>query len=365
MLISVAALAQFLAAPAVGALSDAIGRRPVLLVSLLANGADFVIVAVARDVWWLLAGRLIAGLVGATMVAANAYVADISTDENRARNFGLIGAAAGVGFILGPAAGGLLGSLNARLPFVVAAVLVLANVIYGALIVRESLPHHLRRPMTWAKLNPVAALPLLRRYPLVLGLAVGLFLVSLADRSLEAVWVLFTSARFGWDTVANGLTLALIGVFMAAVQAWLVSPVVRWMGERGTVVVGLTIACLAYVLFGLAWQGWMLVVVLAVWSLGMVAYPALQSLVAGAASPSEQGAIQGAVQSLMNLAAIVAPPAGTAVFAYFISERAPVALPGATFFAGALLVAAGLAVIARTLYGGRPAEQQARRPATE
>ena len=334
------AVTQFVFAPLLGALSDRVGRRPVILISLFGLGIDYLIMGFAPTLGWLFAGRLIAGVMGANATTANAYIADVSKPENRARNFGLVGVAFGLGFIFGPAIGGLLGSIDLRLPFFASAGLALVNWLYGFFVLPESLPPEKRGPFRWRKANPVGSLHVLRSYPLVAGLTAAFVFVILAQRGLETVWVLYTGHKFGWDERANGLSLALVGIMSAIVQGGLVQPVIKRIGERRAVLYGLVIAVFTFLGYGLATAGWMLLAFIVIGSVSGVAGPAIQSLVAGAVPPEDQGKVQGGIQSLMSLTSILAPLIFTAgLFSYFTSASAPVQLPGAPFLLGAVMYA--------------------------
>lgn len=348
--------AQFLFAPVLGALSDRVGRRPVILAALFGLGADYVVMGLAPSIGWLFAGRLAAGVMGASITTANAYVADISGPENRAKNFGLIGAAFGLGFIFGPALGGLLGDVGLRLPFFAAAGLALVNCLYGYFVLPESLPPEKRDRFRWAKANPIGSLKTIRSYPLVRGLAVAFVFIVLAQRGLETTWVLYTGHKFGWDEQANGLSLALVGVMAAMVQGKLVQPVVRRLGERRTIVAGLGVAVATFVGYGLATRGWMLLAFIVFGSFGGVAGPAIQGLVAGAVPSREQGKVQGGLQSVMSLTGIFAPLVFTSgLFSYFTSAGAPFQFPGAPFVLGALMSLSALVVLL-ALFRRLPAE---------
>jgi DHA1 family tetracycline resistance protein-like MFS transporter len=338
-------LMQFIFAPILGALSDRFGRRPVILAALLGLGIDFLIQGFAPNIGWLFVGRLIAGVMGASFSSANAYIADISTPETRARNFGFVGVMFGLGFIFGPAIGGMLGGIHLRLPFFVAAALASINWLYGCFILPESLAPEHRSELTLAKLNPFGTVKLLKSYPIVAGLSLAFICMSLAQRGLENVWVLFTGFRFGWDELTNGLTLALVGVTAAIVQGGLIRPTIARFGERRTVLLGLVISALAFLGYGLATQGWTILCIIVVGSLGGVTGPAIQSIIAGAVKPSDQGKIQGALTSLMSVTNIVAPLLFTAgLFSYFTSEQSLLQLPGAPFLVGSLLLVVAIAI---------------------
>jgi DHA1 family tetracycline resistance protein-like MFS transporter len=338
------ALMQFLFAPLLGALSDQVGRRPVILIALFGYAVNYALLALAPSVWWLFAARLLSGITGASVSTANAYIADISTDDNRTRHYGLLGAAFGLGFIIGPGLGGVLGHLGPRVPFWFSMAIVLVNWVYGLLVLPESLPVERRRPFSWARANPFTSIANLRRYPLVLGLSAAFVLLSLGQRGMESVWVLYTDYRYGWQAVHNGLAMALVGVLTAAVQAGLVRVVVPRIGERRAIVVGLLLSTVSLALCGLAAQGWMMLAVLAVAALGGLAPPAIQSLVARSVAADEQGSVQGTITSLMSLTAVVAPLIATQLFACFTGPDTPVVLPGAPFFMSASLVLGALLV---------------------
>jgi DHA1 family tetracycline resistance protein-like MFS transporter len=343
------ALMQFLFAPLIGSLSDRFGRRRVILLALLVMGIDYLVLALAPSLAWLFIGRVIGGITGATITTGNAYIADISTPATRARNFGFIGIAFGLGFILGPAIGGLLGEFGLRVPFYAAAVVVLLNWLYGFLVLPESLPPEQRRPFELARANPLGGVMALRRFPIVAGLALAFVFFSLAQRGLEVVWVLYTEYRYGWSEGQNGLALALVGLMAAVVQGGLVRPAVQRFGERGSILIGLSITSVGFLLYGLAWQGWMLLVVIVLASLGGIAGPSIQGLVAGAVPANEQGSVQGSIASLLSLTAVVAPLIAGNLFGLFSGGNAPAEIPGMPFFAGALFALVALLLVRRAL----------------
>ena len=343
------AVAQFVFAPILGALSDRFGRRRVLLLSMFGLGVDYLIMGFAPTVAWLFAGRLVAGMMGASITTANAYIADISTPETRARNYGLINVAFGIGFMLGPSLGGLLGTVDLRLPFFVAAGLCLINSIYGFFVLPESLAPENRSAFSLRNANPVSSLSNLRAYPLVASLAAAFVLLALAQRGLETCWVLYTGYRYGWNEIQNGLALTAVGVSAALVQGLLVRHAVAWLGERKAVLIGFGIGTLAFAGYGLASRGWILITVIVIGSLGGIAGPAVQGLIAGTVAPYDQGKVQGALTSLMSLSAIVAPLVFTAgLFSYFTSDAAPFELPGAPLLAGSMLMAVAMLMLIRT-----------------
>ena len=348
VIISTYATMQFLCAPVLGALSDRYGRRPVILVSLFGLGIDYLIQGWAPSIGWLFLGRIIAGIMGASITTANAYIADVSTPQTRAQNFGFVGAAFGLGFIFGPVLGGLLGAISLRLPFFVAAGLALVNWLYGFFVLPESLAPEHRSPVSWRKMNPLASLRRLGTYPLVAGLAVAFLFATMAQRGLENVWILYTGFRYGWDLLTNGLTLGLVGVMAVLVQGLLIKPIVARNGERRSITLGLTVSTLAVLGYGLASQGWMVPVVIVFGALAGVALPTIQGLVTGTVLPSEQGKIHAAFTSLTSLTAIFSPLIFTAgLFSFFTSAAAPVILPGAPFFLGSLLFLVSLGLLVR------------------
>jgi len=340
---------QFLFAPILGALSDRFGRRPVILIALFGSGLDYFALALAPTLWFLFITRAINGLSGASMTAASAYIADITPPEKRAAGFGIIGAAFGLGFILGPLIGGFLGDINIHYPFYAAGVLTLLNWLYGFIVLPESLPPEKRGKFSFARANPVGALAGLGRYPLVAGLAAALFLLNLAQFSLHSTWVLYTSHRYQWTSRDVGLSLALVGIGAAVVQAGLARKIIPKLGERRSLLVGIAIGAFAFLGYGLATQGWMIYAVIAVGSLGGIAGPACQALITKSVRSDEQGSIQGALAGLQSVANILGPLIGTSTFAYFISDRAPVNLPGASFLVASLLSVLGFFVAARVL----------------
>jgi DHA1 family tetracycline resistance protein-like MFS transporter len=337
---------QFLFSPLIGSLSDRFGRRPVILASLLGSGLDYILLALAPSLSWFVIGRIISGIMGASFTAGAAYIADVSPPEKRAQSMGIIGAAFGLGFIAGPAIGGLLGHYGLRVPFWAAAALTLVNWLYGLFVLPESLQPENRRAFRWSRANPLGALAALRRYPVVLGLAGVWFLLSLAHQVLPSTWVLYTGHRYGWGTRETGLSLALVGVMAAVVQGGLTRRIIPWLGERRSVVLGILIGAAGFVGYGLANSGWMIYVIIVFAAVAGIGNPAVQGIISNSVSANEQGAVQGALTSLASVAGIVGPPLVTGMFGYFISPQAPVNLPGAAFFLCALLqlLALGLAV---------------------
>ena len=332
------ATTQFIFAPVLGNLSDKYGRRPVLLLSLLGFGIDYIFVSLAPSIGWLFVGRIIAGITGASFTTASAYIADISTPENRAQNFGMIGAAFGLGFILGPLIGGLLGELGTRVPFYVAAGLALLNCLYGYFILPESLDKKHRREFEWKRANPLGSLLQLKKYPAVGGLIISLILIYIAGHSVQSIWSFFNREKFGWTPKMIGISLGIVGLLVGVVQGLLVRIVNPKIGNEKSIYLGLSLYALGLILFAFASQGWMMFVFLVPYCLGGIAGPALQAIISGHVPPNEQGELQGALTSLMSATSIVGPFLMTKVFAFFTKETAPVYFPGATFFLGAILM---------------------------
>lgn len=334
------AFVQFLFAPVLGNLSDKYGRRPVLLLSLLGFGIDYLFLSFAPSIGWLFIGRIIAGITGASFTTASAYIADISTPENRAQNFGMIGAAFGLGFILGPMIGGLLGELGARVPFFVAAGLALLNCAYGYFVLPESLSKANRRNFEWRRANPVGSLLQLKKYPAVAGLIISMILIYIAGHAVQSNWSFFNIERFGWSPKMIGISLGIVGLLVGGVQGGLVRVINPRIGNEKSVYVGLGLYALGLLLFAFATEGWMMFVFLIPYCLGGIAGPALQSIISGHVPPNEQGELQGALTSLMSATSIIGPPLMTNLFAYFTHKEAPVYFPGAAFFLGAVLMMA-------------------------
>jgi DHA1 family tetracycline resistance protein-like MFS transporter len=342
-------LMQFLCAPVLGSLSDRFGRRAVILSSLFGSWLDYLLLAFAPSLPWFFLGRIVAGITGANMTAANAYIADVSPPEKRAANFGIVAAAFGLGFIAGPALGGWIGGqFGLRAPFLVTAGLTLLNWCYGMFVLPESLPRENRRAFDWKRANPVGSLVALKRHPEVLGLTETYFLMHLAHQVFPSTWVLYTSYRYGWTPKQVGLSLAAVGVMAAIVQGGLVRKIIPKLGERRSIIIGLMNATVFFAAYGLATQGWMVYVLIGIGSFGGIAMPALQGLVSRGVPLNEQGAVQGALSSLASLAGILGPVLATGLFGYFISARAPAQVPGAAFFCGSMLMLIALLLAVRT-----------------
>ncbi|KAG4078444.1 hypothetical protein HA402_000419 [Bradysia odoriphaga] len=337
LLLSVFAITQFLFAPVIGNLSDKYGRRPILLLSLFGFGVDYIILALAPAYGWLFIGRVIAGFTGASFTTATAYIADVSTDEtSRAKNFGMIGAAFGLGFVLGPALGGLLAKWGLRAPFYAAAALCLLNCLYGYFFLPESLSKENRRPFEWKRANPFGALKFLTRHPEIGGLALSFFLIYLGSQAVNGNWNFFTIYRFHWSQEMVGISLAVVGVLVGAVQAGLTRVINPKIGNEKSIYLGLMLYTIGLTLFAFATQGWMMFAFLVPYCLGGICGPSLQAVISGHVPRNQQGELQGALTSLMSLTTIIGPLIMNGTFAYFTSAATPLHLPGVHFLIGAL-----------------------------
>ncbi len=328
------ALMQFVFSPAMGSLSDRFGRRPVILVFLLGSGLDYLVLAWAPNMAWLVGARIVSGITGANFTAASAYIADVTPPEKRAAGFGMIGAAFGLGFIAGPAVGGLLGEHNSRLPFLVAAGVTLVNWLYGLFVLPESLAPENRRAFDWSSVNPFRSLLALRRWPIVIGLAGSQFLMNLAHNIYPCLWVLYTGHRYGWGSRAVGLSLGLVGITSAIVQGGLAGRILGEIGERRGVILGLTTMGCGLMAYGLAPAGWMIYVIIALAAVGGVGGPAEQALISKAVPANEQGAVQGALNSMVSVAGVVAPLLWTSIYAWSINLDAHPDWSGLAFLVG-------------------------------
>jgi len=348
-LLSVFAVTQWVFAPVIGNLSDRYGRRPVLLLSLLGFGIDYIILALAPTYGWLFVGRVIAGITGASFTTATAYIADISTDETRAKNFGMIGAAFGLGFVLGPALGGLLATWGIRAPFYAAAALCLLNSLYGYFLLPESLGAAHRRPFEWKRANPLGSLAFLAKHPEIGGLALSFFLIYLSHQSVQGNWGYFTIYRFHWSEKMVGISLAVVGVLVGAVQAGLTRVINPKIGNEKSIYLGMSMYVLGLILFAFATQGWMMFAFLVPYCLGGICGPSLQSVISGHVPANQQGELQGALTSLMSLTTIIGPPIMNVTFAYFTTDKAPFYFPGIHFLIGAACMLAGIMITYKVL----------------
>ena len=343
------ALMQFIFSPILGSLSDRFGRRPVILVSLLGAALDYLLLAWAPSMVWLFVGRIISGITAANFSAASAYIADVTSPEKRAAGFGMIGAAFGLGFIAGPAVGGLLGEFGLRLPFLVAAGVTALNWIYGVFVLPESLTPENRRAFDWLSVNPFKSLVALARWPVVSGLAGAQFLMNLSHNIYPSLWVLYTGFRYGWSTRTVGLSLCVVGLTSAIVQGALAGNIIRRMGERRAVLFGLGLMSVAMVCYGLATEGWIIFVTIILGSIGGVAGPAEQSLISQAVPADEQGAVQGALNSLASVAGVIGPLVWTWIFAASLGTNGTLNFPGLAFIIAGVLTLIALAIAVRVL----------------
>jgi DHA1 family tetracycline resistance protein-like MFS transporter len=341
------ALMQFVFSPVIGALSDRFGRRPVLLASNFCQGVDYLLMAFAPSLGLLFIGRLIAGLTGASIGTATAYIADVTPPEKRSQSFGLIGIAFGLGFIVGPLMGGLLGAWVLRAPFFAAAVLTLANALWGFLVLPESLSAENRRPFLWKQANPFGTLSALGRYPFVLAMTATFFLANLGQRALESTWVLSTGHRYHWTERDAGISLAIVGVAAALVQGGLVRKIIPALGERRTLLLAGCCSIVAFVGYAFSPSGGITYCIIPFGALGGIAGPAIQGMLSKKVPPSEQGLLQGGLVSLTSLTSAIGPPIATSLFSYFISNRAPIELPGISFLFGASCTFLGLVFAVR------------------
>jgi len=345
---------QFFSAPIQGALSDRYGRRPVILLSCLGLGLDFVFMAIAPSLAWLFVGRVISAITSASFTTANAYIADVTPAEQRAKSFGMIGAAFGVGFVIGPLIGGQLGEIDLRLPFWFSAALALLNFCYGLFVLPESLaPEHRSRKFDWSHANPLGSLQLLRSYPQVFGLAAVVFIANLAHHVYPNVFVLFSQVRFGWGQKEVGYVLSAVGVLNIIVNIIIVGWAVRRLGERGALIASLACGAIGFAIYGAAEDGWVFLLGLPISALWAVSAPATQAIITKQVGVEVQGRIQGALMSLVAMSGIVGPPLFGGSFGYFVGDHAPVRMPGAPWYiAGALLA---LAVLIAWRYARSPA----------
>lgn len=326
------AVMQFICSPVIGNLSDQYGRRKILLFSLFGFGMDYLLLAFAPSITWLFIGRILAGITGASFTTASAYIADVSPPEKRAQNFGMIGATFGLGFIIGPVLGGILGQYGSRIPFYVAAALTLLNWLYGYFVLPESLDDAHRRPFEWKRANPFGALRALRKYPLVSGLILSLTLVYIAAHAVQSTWTFFTMETLHWNEAMVGYSLGVVGLLVAIVQGGLIRLITPRLGQKYSVYLGMALYAVALFLFAFATSTLAVYGVIAVYCLGGIAGPALQSLISNQVPPNEQGELQGALTSIMSFTSIIGPPLMTNTFHYFTSPDSGWYFPGASFF---------------------------------
>ncbi len=343
------AIMQFIFSPVLGGLSDRYGRRPVLLLSLFGLGCDYIFLTFANTLPLLFIGRVIAGICGASFTTAFAYIADVSAPEKRAQNFGKMGAAFGLGFIIGPVLGGLFSGISIRAPFVAAACFSLINWLYGYFILPESLKQENRRPFNIKRANPFGAFVQLRKSKHIRTLVIGMFLLYLAGQVLPAIWPFYTKFMFTWTDREIGYSLAFVGIMVSIVQGGLIKWSQKTFGTNKAVFIGLSLNFIGFALFAFATQSWMMYVYIFIYSLGGIAPPAIQGIISGRVSATEQGELQGMMTALSSVATILSPLIMTNLFYFFTKDTAPVYFPGAAFGASALLILSGGLLVVKGL----------------
>lgn len=343
------AFMQFLFSPILGGLSDRFGRRPVLLISLLGLGLDYIFLAFSPTILWLFVGRLISGIAGGSFTTATAYIADISPPEKRAQNFGMVGAAFGLGFIIGPVIGGLFSQFGLRVPFMVAAGFSLLNCLYGYFVLPESLSKENRRAFEWKRANPVGSLVQLKKYPLVLGLIFAIFFLYIAGHSAQSTWTFFTIERFQWSEKWIGYSLGFVGLTVAIVQGWLIRIILPKLGPTKSIYTGLWFYLVGFILFSSASQGWMMFAFMIPYALGGIAGPAMQSMISNQVPANQQGELQGGLTSLLSVTSIIGPLLMTNLFYIFTKNKNGLYFPGAPFMMAAVLTLITILLTYRTL----------------
>jgi DHA1 family tetracycline resistance protein-like MFS transporter len=343
------AIMQFIFSPILGGLSDKFGRRPIILFALFGFGLDYILMALSPTITWLFVGRIIAGITGASFTAATAYIADVSTPEKRSQNFGLLGAAFGLGFIIGPVVGGLLGQFGPRIPFFAAAGLTFLNWLYGYFVLPESLSVENRRPFSWRRANPWGSLKNIQKHPIIIGLAGALVMIYMAGHATQSTWSYYTMEKFGWDETWVGYSLGFVGLSVALVQGVLIRIIIPKLGQIRSVYIGLSFYAVGFVLFAFANQGWMMFAFIIPYALGGIAGPSLQGIMSSQVAANEQGELQGALTSLISLTSIVGPPLMTNIFAAFTGESATTYFPGAPFLLGAVFTLISIILAVRIL----------------
>jgi len=348
-LIGVYAFMQFFFSPMMGALSDSKGRRPIILISLLGLGFDYLLMAVAPSITLLFIGRILSGIMGASFTVATAYIADVSTPEKRAQNFGMLGAAFGLGFILGPVIGGLLGNMGERIPFYAAAILSLLNFAYGLFILPESHPIENRRSFDWKRVNPFTSIKRLGQYKGMMGLIVAFFFLYLGSFAIQSTWSFFGKAQFNWDNADVGYSLGAVGLLISLVQGGLIRYTSRVWGPTKSIVIGMAFAAVGLILFSFANAGWMMYLILIPYCIGGISTPSLQGYMSNKVPLNEQGEMQGSLSSMVSITAFVGPLIMTQTYSYFASDHAIISFPGAAFMLGAFFTLLALVLTLRTL----------------
>lgn len=349
------AITQFFFASVLGNLSDRYGRRPILLISLLGFCLNYLLMGFAPSILWLFIGRLIAGITGASHTVAAAYIADRSTPQNKAQNFGLLGAAFGLGFIIGPVLGGVLGHYGPRVPFFAAAGLCFLNFVYGYFVVQESLDKALRRPFQWRKANPIGTFMHLRAYPQTTALIVCIFLINMAANAVHSTWSYYTMEKFGWTERAVGLSLGFVGALLMVVQAGLIRVIIPKLGLAKSILVGIILYVVSLPLYGVATETWMLYAISIPYVLAGIAGPGIQGYISNQIPTNEQGQIQGGITSVISLTAIIGPLLMTGLFYQFSKSDAAVYFPGIPFLLGGFLALIAL-IIAIIYFRNRAAK---------
>ena len=353
ILASVFAVMQLLCGPTIGNLSDRYGRRPVLLVSLFFMAFDYVLMGIAHTIWLLFVGRVIGGMTASTQPTVAAYIADISEPDEKAQNFGLIGAAFGVGFVLGPLLGAVFAEFGTRAPFYAAAAISFGNMVFGWFVLPETVTDEMRRPFEWKRANPLGGLIHIGRLPGLKLLLLIMFLFQIAFTVYPAIWAFYTLERFGWEPRMIGISLAAYGIAIAFVQGWLIRIVFRYLNERQAVLVGFVFELIGFAGYGLATATWHAFVLIPVSSLGAFAMPALQGIMSRTAFDNQQGELQGVLTSVMSLALIISPLIMTVTFREFVKADAVIYMPGAPFFVGFLLTIVCFWLMLKTPERGR------------
>jgi DHA1 family tetracycline resistance protein-like MFS transporter len=346
------AVAQFLFAPVVGGLSDKYGRRPILLMSLFGLGIDYIFLSFAPTMAWLFIGRIIAGITGASFTTAMAYIADISTPEKKAQNFGMVGVAFGIGFIIGPMIGGLFSNMGIRVPFMISAGLALLNWLYGYFILPESLSKENRRAFSWKRANPIGSLVSASKYPAIIGLVSALLLLYISSHSVQSNWGFYVIEKFNWNSEMIGYSLALVGLAVAIVQGGLIRIVIPKIGSKNAIILGLSLYVIGFVCFAFAPNGLMMMIFILPYCLAGIGNPAMQTIISNQVPNNAQGEIQGIVTSMQSLGAIIGPFLMAYIFAYFINKNNAIYFPGAPFIFSAFLtlIALGIAIRALSKY---------------
>ncbi len=343
------AAAQFIFSPIVGGLSDKFGRRPILLISLFGLGIDYIFLSFAPTIAWLFVGRIIAGITGASFTTAMAYIADISTPEKKTQNFGMVGVAFGIGFIIGPMIGGLFSNMGIRVPFMISAGLALLNWLYGYFILPESLAKENRRAFSWKRANPIGSMVSISKYPAIIGLVIALLLLFIASHSVQSNWGYYVIEKFNWNSSMIGYSLSVVGVAVAVVQGGLIRVIVPKIGNRNAIMLGLMLYIVGFICFAFAPNGIMMMIFILPYCLAGIGNPAMQTIISNQVPDNAQGEIQGIVTSMQSLGAILGPFLMAYIFAHFINKQNEVYFPGAPFLFSAFLTLIALFIAVKAL----------------